>query len=75
MNRATLAYFAIVVVTVLWASSLIFAKLVFHEVGPVVFVALRYTIAIPFLLVLTLQHRKKQTVLDVKKNWKILLIV
>ena len=74
MSRISLAYIAIIVVTVLWASSLIFAKLVFAEVGPIVFVGLRYTIAVPFLLVFTFQHRRKKTVEDVKKNWKILLI-
>jgi drug/metabolite transporter (DMT)-like permease len=75
MNRTSLAYLAIIVVTVLWSSSLILAKLIFSEVGPIVFVALRYTLACPFLLVMTLQHRKKQTIEDVKNNWKILLII
>jgi drug/metabolite transporter (DMT)-like permease len=74
MRRLSLAYLAIIVTTVLWASSLIFAKIVFVEVGPIVFVALRYTIALPFLLVLTLQHKKKQTLTDVRNNWKILLV-
>ena len=74
LSRISLAYLGIIVTTVLWSSSLIFAKLIFSEVGPIVFVALRYTLACPFLLVMTLQHRKKQTVEDVKKNWKILLI-
>ncbi|MHA2396577.1 MAG: DMT family transporter [Candidatus Thorarchaeota archaeon] len=74
MRRLSLAYLAIIVTTVLWASSLIFAKIVFVEVGPIVFVALRYTIALPFLLVLTLQHKKKQTLIDVRNNWKILLV-
>ena len=74
MNRISLAYFAITVTTVLWSSSLIFAKLIFAEVGPIVFVALRYTLACPFLLVVTLQSKKKQTLEDVKSNWKILLV-
>ncbi|TET09140.1 MAG: DMT family transporter [Candidatus Thorarchaeota archaeon] len=74
MSRTSLAYLAIILTTVLWASSLIFAKLIFAEVGPIVFVALRYTLAVPFLLVITLQHKKKQTVEDVKKNWKLLLV-
>lgn len=76
MNRTSLAYLAIIIVTVLWASSLIFAKIVFSEgVGPITFVGLRYTIACPFLLVMTLKHRKTQTVNDLRENWKILLIV
>jgi drug/metabolite transporter (DMT)-like permease len=74
MSRASLAYLAIIITTVLWSSSLIFAKLIFAEVGPIVFVALRYTLACPFLLVVTLQHKKKQTIQDVKINWKILLV-
>jgi len=53
---------------------LIFAKIIFAEVGPIVFVALRYTLACPFLLAITLQHKKKQTIDDVKNNWKILLV-
>ena len=69
-----MAYLAIIVTTVLWSSSLIFAKLIFAEVGPIVFVALRYTLACPFLLVVTLQHKRKQTITDVKNNWKILLV-
>jgi drug/metabolite transporter (DMT)-like permease len=74
MSRTSLAYLAIIVTTVLWSSSLIFAKLIFAEVGPIVFVALRYTLACPFLLVVTLQHKRKQTVEDVKNNWTILLV-
>jgi drug/metabolite transporter (DMT)-like permease len=55
---------------------LIFAKIVFEadEMGPIVFVALRYTLACPFLLVVTLQHRRKKTVADARNNWKILLV-
>ncbi|MFW9807048.1 MAG: DMT family transporter [Candidatus Thorarchaeota archaeon] len=76
MNRTSLAYLAIIIVTVLWASSLIFAKIVFSEgVGPIIFVGLRYSIACPFLLVMTIKHRKTQTVRDLRENWKILLIV
>ena len=74
MSRISLAYLTITVTTVLWSSSLIFAKLIFAEVGPIVFVALRYTLACPFLLVVTLQYKKKQTLEDVKVNWKILLV-
>jgi drug/metabolite transporter (DMT)-like permease len=74
MSRISLAYLAITVTTVLWSSSLIFAKLIFAEVGPIVFVALRYTLACPFLLVATLQYKKKRTLEDVRINWKILLV-
>ncbi|MFW9962087.1 MAG: DMT family transporter [Candidatus Sifarchaeia archaeon] len=74
MNRTPLAYLAITATTILWSSSLIFAKIIFTEVGPIIFVAMRYTLACPFLLVVTLQHKKRQTLEDLKSNWKILLV-
>ena len=74
MTRVSLAYVGIVVTTILWSSSLIFAKLIFDEVGPIVFVALRYTLATPFLFLLAFQRRKKQTPGSFRANWKILLI-
>jgi drug/metabolite transporter (DMT)-like permease len=74
MVRVSLAYAAIIATTILWASSLIFAKLVFSELGPIVFVALRYTLATPFLFVLAFQRRKKQTRGALRANWKILLV-
>lgn len=74
MSKTSLAYLALVVTTVAWSSSLILAKIIFDEVGPIVFVALRYMLACPFLLVLTLQARRGQTRGDVRKNWKILLV-
>jgi drug/metabolite transporter (DMT)-like permease len=74
MVRASLAYSAIVATTILWASSLIFAKLIFTELGPIVFVALRYTLATPFLFVLVFQRRKKQKPSSLRANWKILLV-
>jgi drug/metabolite transporter (DMT)-like permease len=73
MVRVSLAYTAIIATTILWASSLIFAKLIFAELGPIVFVALRYTLATPFLFILALQRRKKQTHGSLRANWKILL--
>lgn len=75
MSRLSLAYAALVTTTFVWASSLILAKIVFTEnVGPIVFVALRYTLACPFLLILTLHQRKRKNVADMKKHWKILAI-
>jgi len=74
MARVSLAYVAIIATTILWASSLIFAKLIFAELGPIVFVALRYTLATPFLFVLVFQRRKKQTGGSLRANWKILLV-
>ncbi|MDH4213218.1 MAG: DMT family transporter [Candidatus Thorarchaeota archaeon] len=74
MVKVSLAYLAIIVTTILWASSLIFAKLIFAEVGPIVFVALRYTLATPFLFVLAFHRRKRQTRGSLRANWKILLV-
>lgn len=74
MARTLLAYGAIILTTVLWASSLIFAKIIFAEVGPIVFVALRYTLATPFLFLLAFQRRGKQITGLVRKNWRILLL-
>jgi drug/metabolite transporter (DMT)-like permease len=75
MSRLSLAYLAIVATTFAWASSLIFAKIVFTEdVGPIVFVALRYTIACPFLLVAALQQRRRNATESIRKHWKIIAI-
>jgi drug/metabolite transporter (DMT)-like permease len=74
MVKVSLAYAAILVTTILWASSLIFAKLVFTELGPIVFVALRYTLATPFLFALAFQRRKKQTQGSLRASWKVLLV-
>jgi drug/metabolite transporter (DMT)-like permease len=75
MSKLSLAYLALVATTIAWASSLILAKIVFTEdVGPIVFVALRYTIACPFLLFATLQQRRRKTTDSIRKHWKILTI-
>ena len=75
MSKLSVAYLALVATTFAWASSLILAKIVFTEdVGPIVFVALRYTIASPFLLVATLQYRRRRTVRPIRQHWKILAI-
>ncbi|MGY5863257.1 MAG: DMT family transporter [Candidatus Thorarchaeota archaeon] len=75
MSKLSLAYLALVATTFAWASSLILAKIVFTEdVGPIVFVALRYTIASPFLLIATLQQRRRKTIDSVRKHWKIIAI-
>jgi len=59
MSRTSLAYLALVITTV---------------AGPIVFVALRYTLACPFLLALTLQQNRKRNSGNLRKNWKILLV-
>lgn len=74
MSRTSLAYLALVITTIAWSSSLILAKLIFDEVGPIVFVALRYTLACPFLLVLILQQNRKKKSGNLKKSWKILIV-
>lgn len=75
MNRTSIAYFALILTTIAWSSSLIFFKLVVYEVGPIVFVALRYTLATPFLLILTHQLGRRGNIRNIRKNWKSVLIV
>lgn len=75
MKKSTLAYVAILITTVLWASSLILAKIAYAELTPIIFVALRYTIAVPFLVLLVLSSRNRSKNLkNVKINWRIILI-
>ncbi|MFW9769039.1 MAG: DMT family transporter [Candidatus Thorarchaeota archaeon] len=75
MNRLSLAYIALIATTFVWASSLILAKIVFTEgVGPIVFVALRYTLACPFLLVATFQYKRRRKADSVKQHWKIIAL-
>jgi len=74
MTKVSLAYVLIIVTTVLWSSSLIFAKLVFDQLGPIVFVALRYSLATPLLFLIAFQRRKKQLAGSLRSNWKVLLI-
>lgn len=74
-SKPSLAYLALIATTFAWASSLILAKIVFTEnVGPIVFVVLRYTLACPFLLVMILYQRRRNTVEDVRKHWKIIAL-
>lgn len=77
MNRRLLAYVGIVLTTVAWASSLIFAKIVYEDnITPILFVALRYTLAVPVLLLLVPLLRKKDSILfRMRENWKPLLAV
>ncbi len=74
MNRTSVAYIALVLTTIAWASSLIFFKIIVDEVGPIVFVALRYTLATPFLLLLTFQLNRGKNIGNIRKNWKAVLI-
>ncbi len=74
MTKVSLAYGAIVMTTLLWSSSLIFAKLIFGEVSPILFVTLRYTLATPPLFLLAFQRRKKQSPGSFRVNWKVFLI-
>lgn len=74
MNRTSVAYVALVLTTIAWSSSLIFFKLVVDEVGPIVFVALRYTLATPLLLILTLQLSRGKNIGNIRRNWKAVLV-
>ncbi|MFX1482935.1 MAG: DMT family transporter [Promethearchaeota archaeon] len=75
MSRLSLAYLALVATTFAWASSLILAKIVFIDnVSPIMFVALRYTLACPFLLVITLLQRRRSALENVKNHWKMIAL-
>jgi drug/metabolite transporter (DMT)-like permease len=53
---------------------LIFFKIIVDQVGPIVFVALRYTLATPFLLLLTLQVNRSTDIGNIRKHWKAVVI-
>lgn len=74
MSKTTLAWLAIVLTTMFWATSLIFAKIVFDEVTPIVFVTLRYTLACPFLIVFMalLKNRERPNV-SIRAHWRVIL--
>ncbi|NHI83324.1 MAG: DMT family transporter [Candidatus Thorarchaeota archaeon] len=77
MSREGFAWLAILFITVIWASSLIMAKIVFAEnMTPIVFVALRYTVACPFLaLPALIARRRTKAQHDPELNWCLLLLV
>jgi drug/metabolite transporter (DMT)-like permease len=71
VNKLYLAWVAILLTTVMWASSLIFAKIVYVEVTPILFVALRYTIATPFLLSMVFLSKNRSEKLQTSRTyWK-----
>ncbi|MHA1769709.1 MAG: DMT family transporter [Candidatus Thorarchaeota archaeon] len=75
MSKMSLAYLALVATTLAWSSSLILAKVVFAEgVGPILFVALRYTLACPFLLTVVLYQQGHNTIMHIRQNWRIVMI-
>jgi len=76
MSKDSLAWLAILFTTVIWASSLILAKIVFAEdMTPIVFVALRYTLACPVLaLPAFFARRRANKSGGLNLNWRILLI-
>ncbi|MHA2242757.1 MAG: DMT family transporter [Candidatus Thorarchaeota archaeon] len=75
MRKRPLAWLAIIITTIAWASSLILAKIIFDELTPIIFVALRYTLACPFLLLLVKLPRDDNTSFaSVRANWKVLLV-
>ncbi len=74
--RQALAWIALLLTTVAWASSLIFAKLVYWNISPIHFVALRYTIAAPFLFIVLLALNKRHIHRpQTRSDWKILFVV
>ncbi len=79
MTRQILAWVAILFTTIVWSSSLIIAKIVFEPpnvMTPIVFVALRYTIACPFLAIAAGVLRKKsESPSNIRANWRIIIIL
>ncbi|MHA2041989.1 MAG: DMT family transporter [Candidatus Thorarchaeota archaeon] len=74
MSKQTYAWLAVLTITVLWASSLIMAKIVFVELTPITFVALRYTLACPILIPMALfAKRHKESSNSPRKHWKLLV--
>ena len=75
MNKTHLAWLAIVATTLMWSSSLIFAKIVYVEMTPIIFVALRYTLATPFLIVLVVfSKNRSEKIRNSRLNWKIIAL-
>jgi drug/metabolite transporter (DMT)-like permease len=74
MSRTTLAWLAIVLTTMFWATSLIFAKIVFDEVTPIIFVSLRYTLACPFLIVfMAMLRNRERPAASIRAHWRVIL--
>ncbi|MCK4961033.1 MAG: DMT family transporter [Anaerolineales bacterium] len=76
MIKSTAAWLTICLITVAWASSLILAKIAFMEgLTPIIFVALRYTIACPFLIVAVYMSRRRSRLRgDIRSNWRVILL-
>ncbi|MHA2003334.1 MAG: DMT family transporter [Candidatus Thorarchaeota archaeon] len=75
MSKYTYAWLAVLTITVLWSSSLILAKIVFVELTPITFVALRYTLACPILIPMAYFTRSRQESQDnPRKHWKLLAL-
>jgi len=74
ISKISLAWLAIVLTTMFWATSLIFAKIVFDEVTPITFVALRYTLACPVLIAfMAMLGNKKRPRASIRANWRVIL--
>ncbi|MHA1924842.1 MAG: DMT family transporter [Candidatus Thorarchaeota archaeon] len=75
MSKQTYAWLAVLTITVLWASSLILAKIVFEELTPITFVALRYTLACPILIPIAhFARRRQESLNNSRKHWKLLVV-
>jgi drug/metabolite transporter (DMT)-like permease len=74
MSKQTYAWLAVLTITVLWASSLILAKIVFVELTPITFVALRYTLACPILIPVVLFTKQRQeSSKNPREYWKLIV--
>ncbi|MDF1540303.1 MAG: DMT family transporter, partial [Candidatus Thorarchaeota archaeon] len=75
MKKSTLAWVAILFTTIFWASSLILAKIAYAELTPIIFVALRYTIAVPFLVLLVVTSQSRtENLRKARIHWRVILI-
>ncbi len=74
VNRRALAWLAILFTTIVWASSLILAKIIYPTITPILFVALRYTLALPFLFLLLI-FKKDDVKVPQSTKWSVIIIV
>lgn len=77
VSKQTYAWLAVLLITMLWASSLIFAKVVFDELTPIVFVTLRYTLACPVLIPIVFfaknRVKEQEPLGTLRSHWKVLV--
>ncbi|MFX0106740.1 MAG: DMT family transporter, partial [Candidatus Hodarchaeota archaeon] len=75
MSKTNFAWIAVIILTILWASSLILAKIVFEDgLTPITFVALRYSLACPILIPMAhFAKNRQKSDSELRKHWKTLI--